>query len=218
VGEEDARRELELLGACEFGENDPLVAHYTQRVRSIRVSLRKGPPGVGKTWRLSQDWEHLPGKKLLLSHSHKYLSEQERRWSERMSVRHLWGLHWICPCITTKEYHNKVIEKLINLKLSHKHICGACKTLKAYPQKNCPYKKQFKNLPNVVIAPIEYVYTNFLDEYKPDYIAVDDCTLRMRIHPTKQTLENYLKHLQHIYYENVKAHGVADLHELFSFN
>jgi hypothetical protein len=216
VGEEDARRELELLGACDIDDNDPLIAHYSRYKHVIRVSLRSGAPGAGKTWKLSQDWEHLPGKKLLLSHSHNYLSEQGRRWSERMSVRHLWGLRWICPCITTREHHNKVIEKLVDLKLSHKHICGTCKTIKAYPQKDCPYKNQFKDLPNVVIAPIEYAFTNFLESYKPDFIAVDDCTLKMRLHPKKQTLENYLQHLQHIYYENVKKHGVANLRELFT--
>lgn len=220
MSEEDARRDLELLFAKDIDPNDPMVAQYVQHVRSVRVSLRSGPPGVGKTYKLSKDWERFPGKKLLLSHSHKYLTEQERRWSERMSVRHLWGLQWICPCLNTEEYYNSVIAKLVELKLPHSYVCGTCKLLKAYPQNACPYQQQTKNLPNVVIAPIEYVQTNLLDTYKPDYIAVDDCTLKMRKHPSRQTLEHYLQHLQHIYYseKSVRTHGVADLRELFSLN
>jgi hypothetical protein len=197
-----------------------MVAQYAQNVRSIRLSLRSGPPGVGKTFKLSKDWERFPGKKLLLSHSHEYLTEQEKRWSERMEVRQLWGLRWICPCVTTEEYYNEVIAKLVELKLPHSYVCGTCNLLKAYPQNSCPYQQQSKNLPNVVIAPIEYVFTNLLDEYKPDFIAVDDCTLKMRKHPTRQTLEHFLQHLQHMYYgaEHVRKHGVANLRELFSLN
>ena len=170
-----------------------MVAQYVQHERSIRVSVRGGAPGKGKSHKLFQDWEnHNDSRKLYLSHSHSFLSEQANR--VKGSVCHLFGIGRICPCLRTKEYRNPLIIKFVNLGFSTKHICSICKELNAYPQKNCPYQQQFKNLKDfpVVVAPIEYVFTKVLDKYQPHYIAVDDCLTRIKPHPPRFILEKLL--------------------------
>jgi len=62
---------------------------------------------------------------------------------------------------------------------SNKSICGLYDDLNAFDGDNCPYAEQFKNLPNVVMAPIEFAGTNLLKEYSPNEVAVDDCLYRM---------------------------------------
>jgi hypothetical protein len=196
LSEEDARRELELLLARDVDPNDPRVAQYIQHERSIRVSVRGGAPGTGKTHELFQDWNNYNDfRKLYLSHSHSFLSEQAQRL--KVPVRHLFGIRRICPCLRDKEYRNPLIIKFVNLGFSTKHICTICKQLNAYPQKSCPYQQQFihiKDFP-VVVAPIEYVFTTVLDKYQPNYIAVDDCLMRIRKHPSRFILEKLLKGL-----------------------
>ena len=198
MSEEDARRELELLLARDVDPNDSMVAHYLQHERNIRVSIRGGAPGTGKSRKLFQDWENKnDSRKLYLSHSHSFLSEQANR--VKGSVRHLFGLKRICPCLRTKEYRNSIIAKLVELKFSTKHICSICKQLDAYPhaQKNCPYQQQFNHIKDVpvVVAPIEYVFTKVLDKYQPHYIAVDDCLTRIKLHPSRLDLSYSLFYL-----------------------
>ena len=196
MSEEDARQELELLFARDVDPNDPMVAQYVQHERSIRVSIRGGAPGTGKSYELFKKWENYNDlRKLYLSHSHSFLSEQANR--VKGPVRHLFGLRRICPCLRDDEHGNVVIMKLVDLKFSTKYICSICKQIKAYPTKNCPYQQQFKNLKDVpvVVAPIEYVFTKVLDKYQPQYIAVDDCLTRIRPNPSRVDLGYSLVYL-----------------------
>jgi hypothetical protein len=215
--ENDARRKAELFFACDLPDSGPRIQQMT--LKSIRVSLRSGPPGSGKTSTNSKEWQKLPGKKILLSHSHNYLSEQERlRRQSGIDVRHLWGLKWRCPCLK-EEYFNNMISELVRLKLSPRFVCSICKTVNAYPQELCPYKEQFIDMPNTVLAPIEYVFTNLLKNYKPDFITVDDCTLKMVEHPTKDKLEFFLRQLQKTnYYLSKREKQIKYLPQLFSLN
>lgn len=225
MSEEDARRDLELMLAKDVDKNDPMIDQFMQFQRHIRVSVRFAPPGVGKTRSLMKDWaEWGDFRKLFLSHSHELLSEQYRRMKDVIAVRHLYGLSRICPCIVDEESKdfNEVIATLAELGLTNKYICNACKTLDAYPQEQCPYHLQFKNLPNTIFAPIEYVFTNLIDDYKPNFIAVDDCLLRIRKHHTLQTLERMLWEYQKQFYGNYwrehEDNFIKTLRELFSLN
>ena len=167
-----------------------MVAQYVQHERNIRVGIRGGPPGTGKTWELFKNWNKKSDeRKLYLSHSHSFLSEQTLRVKGK--VRHLFGLKLICPCLQNGEHKNSLIINLVDLKFQNRYICTICKEIKAYPQKECRYKQQFKNLKKfpIIVAPIEYaMYTSTLDDYQPQYIAVDDCLTRIKIHPSSYEL------------------------------
>jgi hypothetical protein len=130
-----------------------------------------------------------------LSHSHELLSEQaERLKALGLSVRHIHGLSRVCPCLKLDEYKNELISKLVTFKIPNKKICHVCKIIRAYPQAVCPYKLQFKGLKDVsvVVAPIEYAFTNLLGKYRPNFIAVDDCLLRKMVHPSRVKIEQLL--------------------------
>ena len=172
-----------------------MVAQYVQHERSIRVSVRGGAPGTGKSRKLFQDWENKnDSRKLYLSHSHSFLSEQSLRVKGR--VRHLYGLRRICPCLRDDDYGNVVIMKLVDLKFSTKYICSICKQIKAYPTKDCHYQQQLKHIKDfpVVVAPVEFVFTQVLDMYQPQIIAVDDCLTRISPNPLRNDLEYMLIH------------------------
>jgi hypothetical protein len=164
------------------------------------VTIRSGAPGTGKTYELFEEWiNYSPNcRHLYLSHSHEFLEEQYKRLYKRISVRHLEGLRRLCPCLAKDENGfpiNSTIAKLIDLQIPYDHICAVCKNINAYPQKQCPYQRQFDNIKSVsiVLAPVEYAFTTLLDKkYKPNYIAVDDCLDRKRIHPTRKDLEELL--------------------------
>ena len=190
--EEDARKLFELLFACDTDPNAPMLAQLTRDSRKIRISLRGGPPGTGKSYKLFQEWDSLGDyRKLYLSHSHKFLTEQANRLGKEPDVRHLFGLARICPCNTT--HKNTLIQKLIQLRLPTKQICMVCQETNAYSRKDCLYQQQFKKIKKVpvVVAPVEYAFTKLLSKYKPDFIAVDDCLTRIQPHPTQSDL-NYL--------------------------
>ena len=90
---------------------------------------------------------------------------------------------------------NEIIARLIDLKIPYDHICAVCQNIKAFPQAQCHYQRQFDNIKSVfiVLAPVEYAFTTLLDKkYQPNYIAVDDCLDRKIIHPTRKELEELL--------------------------
>lgn len=190
-----------------------MVAQYVQHERKIRVSVRGGAPGTGKSRELFQDWENYnDSRKLYLSHSHSFLSEQALRVKGK--VRHLFGLRRICPCLRDDENGNVVIMKLVDLKFSNKYICSICKQIKAYPTKKCYYQQQFKHIKDfpVVVAPIEYVFTKVFDKYQPQYIAVDDCLTRIRLNPLRVNLEYSLIYLSSLAGQPIESeHPIQEL-------
>ena len=207
-------QEIELLLARDVDSNDPMVAQYVQHERKIRVSIRGGAPGTGKSFELFQKWNKLPNfRKLYLSHSHSFLTEQALRVKGK--VRHLFGLRLTCPCLQNEKYENLVISSLVHLNFSNKHICSICKQINAYPSKNCPYQQQFihvKDFP-IIVAPIEYaMYTSVLDKYQPHFIAVDDCLTRIKPHPSRHTLEHRTVYLSELAGQPIKSkHPLQEL-------
>lgn len=175
--------------------------------KEINVYLRSGPPGSGKTSSKVNELKKTKGRKIILGPSHDYLSEQEV-WIP--NSKHWWGLasEYGCPClqesedseIPEKEVKRKLIQKLVNLKFTYDYVCSACLDINAFPQKECPYKKQFENLRSFpfVLAPIAYAFTKRISEYDPQEIVVDDCVLNEKIHPPKDLLEFQLQNLHNL--------------------
>jgi hypothetical protein len=199
-----------------------LKQNDVQSKRSIRVEIRSGASGTAKTYTLFQEWRSLNNcRKLYLSHSHEFLEEQYNRLKGKTSVRHWKDLHIMCPCLQKDELgnpENPIIAKLVDLKIPYDHICAVCKDINAYPQKDCPYRRQFNKIKSVsiVLAPIEYAFTKRIAEYKPHIIAVDDCLLRKRVHPTL----NQLKYLLFLLSDNspLIKQPIESLEELCSMD
>jgi|GEM_PF-6460213 len=158
----------------------------------MEVEVIFGHGGVGKSCELFENWKQLPRiKKMYMSHSHTFLKHQADRVPRS---RHIYGLEWICPCLVeNSQFYNPIIVRLKNLKFPNKLLCSVCKELNAYPS-DCPYKLQFKRMPNAVFLPIEYAGSKVLEEYRPQIIAVDDCLLRKKEHPTRAKLDFYIKY------------------------
>jgi len=200
-------KEIELLLARNVDPDDPMIDQYVQHERRIRVSIRGGAPGKGKSCKLFQDWKNLGDfRKIYFSHSHSFLAEQATRVEGK--VRHLKGLRLLCPCLQNEEHKNSVIMKLVSLKFPNKYLCSVCKEIGAYPTRKCPYQQQFRGLKNfpVIVAPIEYaMYTSVLDKYQPHYIAVDDCLTRIKLHPSRIELSYALSYLSELAGQPIKS-------------
>jgi len=117
--------------------------------------------------------------------------------------RQIYGLGRICPCLNENSpFFNPIIRRLgpksetnpDGLGFPNKFLCAVCQDIKAYPYE-CPYKLQFKDLPNAVFMPVEYAGTEVLKEYRPHIIAVDDCLLRKKDHLTRAKIEFWFRNL-----------------------
>ena len=154
---------------------------------AIDISLQSGPPGSGKTYDLLHIvWKKFKGRCLYFTHSHeacmeKYL-ELIKSGVKKEQIRLIYGLARICPCVQKDldscSPREKFISSLIYHNFSNKIVCFTCKDIKAFPQKDCPYKKQFDNIKkcHIVITVIQCAYgPTIFKKFKPEYIAMDDC-------------------------------------------
>ncbi len=109
-----------------------------------------------------------------------------------------------------------MIQRLVNLEFSYDYICTACKEINAYPQNECPYKKQFENLKSFpfVLAHSAYAFTKRIAEYDPQHIVVDDCLMYIKVHPTKDELETQLQFLTNLTNRYQKINSKITLLEL----
>jgi hypothetical protein len=166
-----------------------------KRLPSISVKIVTAHCGVGKTRNLFVEWKkNADVRKLYLSKAHDLLNEHSKRIE---GSRHVYGFKWICP-----RRNLKVIKALLKHKFPHKTICTCCRELKLKP-KDCPYHRQFKDMPNTIFAPIEYANTNYIQSsMKPDVIVVDDCLVQKRDLPTIQELRTSLGHLFRLMYKS----------------
>ena len=89
---------------------------------------------------------------------------------EKQSQEHSYSKENQKPQNTDARARKKLIKELIQQDFSPKSTCSRCE------ETNCIYQIQFRNLPNVIIAPIQYANTSLLKKIKPDVIFVDDAT------------------------------------------
>jgi hypothetical protein len=183
--------------------------------KEIDAYIRKGPPGTEKTKSKVDELKKTKGRNIILGPSHDYLSEQE---SHIPNSNHWWGLASEngCPLLVQINEEAKLVQRLVRLKFTYDHVCSACSDINAFPQKECPYKKQFENLKSFrfVLAPIAYAYTKRIGDYEPDEIVVDDCSREVREHPTKDVLEAQLQRLTDLTNQYVKLDSKITLREL----
>jgi len=169
----------------ELSELEKMQSNATKVRRNVDVVYGHG--GCGKTHKIFKDWQNMPDvRKLYLSHSHSYLKEQ----SERVSgSRHIIGFSKLCDA----QFIEPKIGKLIKAGFPKKVICRVCRDLCIVDRNDCRYKQQFCDLPDTVMAPVEYAFTKFITkQYEPDIIVVDDCLLKMHTYSTTAQLQEML--------------------------
>jgi len=176
------------------------------------IKILYGHGGEGKTYQIIQAIKNTgDGSKIwICSHSHKFLEELNE---ELHRARHIRGLSHLCPRLKDKPHYNVKIDKIHKLGLPNKVVCSMCKKIGGYPIKECPYNKQFNyEGRKIILSPIEYAFTNYIKEFEPDIIVVDDCMKRIQKGTTKQQLEEKLK----IFQKHDKIMNFNSLDEFFS--
>ena len=118
-------------------------------------------------------------------------------------------MYRICPL----KGKDPLITFLINVKAPTRWICTLCHHLNLYNEwktlhlpgarehnamvkKECPYKRQFKYRFKIVLAPSDYIFTEYGKRFKFRYIFADDVTTKIRRLPSLPRLKRYLKTLK----------------------
>lgn len=177
---------------------------------------------IGKTYRcIEYIKQHHTDKKILyLTNKHEKLNEVERELPAKIIVRHWYGFGHDkngCPHLTKKK--KDLLKKVINPSV----ICNSCKF-----RSNCSYKEQFDKLPNVVIAPVQYIGTPYVyGKFKPDIMFIDESinsydTLENKApvlnFPNKRTTKWYVDTLFGIDPQDKDLPGHIDELESYEFN
>lgn len=156
----------------------------------IKLFVQSGIPGSGKTKEVREFCKAHPELKIaVLSPNHELLTEYEQYLT---NFRHWKGISKKCPLRDTDHR----IKTLIEGGVSARYICAICGKLKINPSTQCPYKQQFRKLPNLILAPIDYVFTKQLRNFRPDYIYVDDVSQKKQDLPTPRGLKKHIKTLK----------------------
>lgn len=152
-----------------------------QSISPTKFNILSGVPGCGKSRAIINFCKnpYVAGRKLILSHSHLVLYEFGKYFPTRfIIIRHWRGMAKLCP-LRTK---NDLIKFLIEVGTPTRYICRLCHDLKLYDHRRCPYKKQFRKMPKVVVAPYEYVFTHYIEKFNPCFIFADDVTTKAKIY------------------------------------
>lgn len=112
------------------------------------------------TYEISRD-----EKAIILSRSHDFLDEIELHLPTEEFI-HWRGMKKMCP----RQHEDKFFRSLITHNVPTGWICGLC------DWENCIYKEQFKTKRRIVIAPLDYLKTKYIESFKPHLLFIDDVT------------------------------------------
>lgn len=195
------------------------MKRLSDRASEIVVYCIGGPPGIGKTTNeMLKVLKLLQGKVkvkvLITSGTHSWCYEWGKFLADAgVEVRHWEGWKRKCPLWSNDEEKcHPLIWRLRWFNLPTKNICTMCQTKELYSQKDCPYKQQFENLSNVVIAPIQYVFTKYLDKFGPDIIFIDDCLKAYAPLHSREEIAEFINKIQTM--SNMKANKKATFEEI----
>ena len=136
----------------------------------ISVIYRHGHGGAGKTHKLFREWVDNPARKdVFLTHSHSALANHSVRVP---NSRHIQGAKRLCI-----QQENPLIKRWIDAGWPIKNWCMNCSELNLLDGQECPYRQQFEEMPNKILAPIHYASTQVIENFNPATIAVDDCVM-----------------------------------------
>jgi len=134
-----------------------------------------GQPGVGKTKSVIEHFLRSDKKVLFLSRNHSLLRELKQKYPE---VGYWQGALKLCK--------NSKLKKLLKLGITPSYVCPLC-TLQ-----NCEYKGQFDFSKNFTIAPIEYLFTSYIEKLNPDVIILDDVIEEVVVLPPLTEVRRWL--------------------------
>ena len=191
-----------------------------EQQRDISTKLRGGAPGWGKTYDLlHNNWKHFKGRCLYFTHSHQTCAEKYHKLGGEPYVRHIKGLKKCCPCYTKRMEERspkeQIIADLVEHKFSNKVICHTCGKIRAYPQRKCRYRKQFKGIKNchIVVTVIQCAYgPNLFSKFEPDYVAMDDCL--DLINPQQWKDDIYLQYIRLLNRAKIKFDKYTELEQI----
>jgi len=124
------------------------------------IYLLTGFPGIGKTFEILKFINNHPEKRIiLLSESHEILTEFEEGITREYT--HWRGFSELCKVKNYKRIQEKT-------GINPSFFCKLCN------KTDCPYKNQFEDKKNLVLAPLSYLYTGRIKEFKPDIIFVEE--------------------------------------------
>lgn len=156
--------------------------------------------------------EKNPKKKfVLLGETHEFLDECKRRLSFKKVENYTeWvGMRQKCPL---REGHDTV-KRLIESSTPVRYICAVC-SRKEWLKDECSYKSQFKDPSNIVLAPREYLATQYIQDFKPDWIFADDVTMKINGLPTYRQVEAFSPILNDYEMEDIKNAEINEMTEL----
>jgi hypothetical protein len=162
------------------------------KINEIKISILTGIPGSGKTRTITERAIQTDGKYIILSSNHKQLEEIENYLlAAGISHIHWRGMKKICPS------NNNFVQKLKELKAPVRFICSICDR-----RDNCVYREQFTKARNckIILSPIQYLATKYIEEINPEHIIIDDTTNKAR------TLKDWDKILD--YLADLKKEGI----------
>jgi len=149
------------------------------------IILVSGIPGSGKTRYILELVKEENQRCVILSRSHSFLTEIEIQLPPDEFI-HWEGMKRMCP----RQYEDEFFRKLIDFNVSAGWICSLC------DWKKCQYKEQFKTNRRIVIAPINYLRTQYIVKFAPELIFIDDATTEGYYLTPLSHIKKYLDELE----------------------
>lgn len=108
------------------------------------------------------------------------------------SIRHWKGKSTNCPKIQTKFLRG------YNETYGSRYQCLICQRGMLESIEECSYFAQFQELPQIVVAPVQYVLTNRINPNDFDYIIVDDVHNMIMSLPPREEIEQWITELNEV--------------------
>ena len=142
------------------------------------INIISGIPGSGKTYQIIQRIQEETDLKFgYFSHSHSILEEVERSINDCI---HWYGIKHLC------ETESSFIKNLLNI-APNRYLCTLC------GKNDCLYRRQFRTNARIVLAPIQYLSTNYILDFQLDVIYIDDVINRYRLITSIKELNKWNK-------------------------
>lgn len=168
-------RERTLKGTLNEIRNKQIKFNRDINILALEQSL-------GKTHRCIEyiKGHHEDQKIIYLTNKHDKLFEVEDELEKaKILYRHWYGFSREEGCPKFDRRKRGLLQRGLNVSI-------ICRTYNC--KKGCRYQNQFRNLPNVIIAPTEYIGTHYVSNFKPDIIFIDETINRYTKLERKTTL------------------------------
>lgn len=147
------------------------------------ITVMASQQGTGKTYRFREYCKaHSEERIFYMTNKHELLDENEEELDETC---HWYGFDYYsekhekymgCPSLNDQNKYER-IKKMKNLELNAGIICSVM----GCDKEACGYRQQFKTEKRIVLAPVQYLDTDYIFDIHPDIVFIDENFLRL--HP-----------------------------------